>query len=84
MTIGERNRTKDAPIGKISNAKRTSGTDWNKLRRLGDAAIHKGIKADPDAHPTDEQFWKDAKLESKQFRDGPNGTLPQAEVLRAA
>lgn len=59
---GEQNRTKDAPIGKTSKAKRASGTNWKKLRSLSDAAIHKGIESDPDAHPSDEQFWKDAKI----------------------
>ena len=24
--------------------------------------IHAGIEADPDAQPTDEEFWKDAKV----------------------
>jgi len=51
---------KDAPSGKTSKAKR--GTDWNRLRRLRDAEIRKGIEADPDVHPTDEEFWKNAKV----------------------
>ena len=59
---GGQNRTKDAPIGKTSKAKRASGTNWKKLRGLSDAAIHKGIESDPDAYPSDEQFWKDAKI----------------------
>ena len=61
---GERSRTKGAPIGKPSKAKRASGagTDWNKLRGLSGAAIRKGIESDPDAHATNEQFWKDAKI----------------------
>jgi len=45
-----------------SKAKRPSGTNWKKLRSLSDAAIHKGIESDPDARPSDEQFWKDAKI----------------------
>ena len=45
-----------------SKAKRASGTNWKMLRSLSDAAIHKGIESDPDAHPSDEQFWKDAKI----------------------
>ncbi len=51
---------KDATSGKTSKAKR--GTDWNRLRRLRDAEIRKGIEADPDVHPTDEEFWKNAKV----------------------
>jgi uncharacterized protein (DUF4415 family) len=29
---------------------------------MGDAAIRKGIAADPDAHATDEEFWKNAEV----------------------
>jgi uncharacterized protein (DUF4415 family) len=37
-------------------------TDWERLRRLGDAELHAAINADPDAPATDETFWKDAKV----------------------
>jgi uncharacterized protein (DUF4415 family) len=53
-------RTKDATSGKASKSKR--GTDWNRLRRLSDAEIRNGIEGDPDVHPTDEAFWKNAKV----------------------
>ena len=64
---GVRNRTNDAPTGKTSKAKRGAGTDWNKLRHLSDARIRRGIASDPDVRPTDvrptdEEFWKDAKV----------------------
>ena len=45
---------------KASKAKR--GTDWRKLRQISDTEIHAGIEADPDAHPTDEDFWRDAHI----------------------
>jgi uncharacterized protein (DUF4415 family) len=48
--------------GKTSKAKRGAGTDWNKLRHLSDARIRRGIASDPDVRPTDEEFWKDAKV----------------------
>ena len=32
------------------------------LARMSDAEIHAGIEADPDAHPTDEAFWHNAKV----------------------
>ena len=54
---------KDVTIGntsKTSKAKR--GTDWQKLRQMSDAEIHTGLEADPDAHPTDEDFWKSATI----------------------
>jgi uncharacterized protein (DUF4415 family) len=46
--------------GKTSKVER--GTDWDRLRRLSDAEIRKGIEADPDVRPTDEEFWKNAKV----------------------
>jgi uncharacterized protein (DUF4415 family) len=45
-----------------SKSKRSSGTDWGRLRRMTASAIRKGIAADPDAHGTHEQFWKTAKV----------------------
>jgi uncharacterized protein (DUF4415 family) len=54
---------KDATTGKTSKAsKARRGTDWEALRRMSDVDIHAGIVADPDAHPTDERFWQDAKI----------------------
>jgi uncharacterized protein (DUF4415 family) len=47
---------------KKSSHKRGSGTDWDRLRRMSAATIRKGIAADPDAHATDEEFWKNAKV----------------------
>jgi uncharacterized protein (DUF4415 family) len=44
----------------MSKAKR--GTDWNRLRRLSNAEIRKGIESDPVAHRTDDKFWEDAKV----------------------
>ena len=57
-----RSRTNGAPIGKTSKAKRGVGTDWNKLRHMSDAQIRRGIASAPDVRPTDEEFWKDAKV----------------------
>lgn len=48
--------------GRTSKAKRSTRTDWNKLRRMSNAQIHRGIASDPDVRPTDEAFWKDAKV----------------------
>jgi uncharacterized protein (DUF4415 family) len=39
-----------------------TSTDWNKLRRRSDAEVRRGIASDPEAHPTDEEFWKDATV----------------------
>ena len=37
-------------------------TNWAKLRNMSDAAIHAALEADPDATPTDEDFWKTADV----------------------
>lgn len=59
---GGRRPTKDARTGKASGSKRVAGTDWAKLRSASAATIREGIESDPDAHPTDVAFWKDAKV----------------------
>jgi uncharacterized protein (DUF4415 family) len=59
---GVRNRTNGATTDRRSKAKRGNGTNWNKLRRKSDAQIRRGIASDPEARPTDEAFWKDAKV----------------------
>lgn len=51
---------KDATTGKTS--KRKPSTDWEALRTMSDSDIHAGIEADPDAHATDEDFWKEAEV----------------------
>ena len=45
-----------------SGPKRGGGTDWGKLRAMSATRIRKGIAADSDAHATDENFWKSAKV----------------------
>lgn len=39
-----------------------NGTDWEKLRNMSDEDIHAAAVSDPDAQPTDELFWQNAKL----------------------
>ena len=63
MEMGE--QVKDflpPPSQLVTRKSTTKGTDWDKLRRKSAAAIRAGIEADPDAHPTDAAFWKDAKV----------------------
>ncbi len=38
------------------------GTDWERLRSLSDKSVRSAIKADPEARPTDVDFWKQAKV----------------------
>ncbi len=37
-------------------------THWDRLRNMSDAELHAAVESDPDVHPTDEDFWKDAKV----------------------
>ncbi len=37
-------------------------TDWRHLRSMTDEEIHTAIIDDPDAKPTDEAFWKEARV----------------------
>jgi uncharacterized protein (DUF4415 family) len=57
---GESNTGK--PKTATRSSRRARGTDWNRLRRASAASIRKGIANDPDAHATDDQFWKRAKV----------------------
>jgi uncharacterized protein (DUF4415 family) len=29
---------------------------------MSDAEVHAAVESDPNAHPTDEEFWEDAKV----------------------
>jgi uncharacterized protein (DUF4415 family) len=60
--LGDQSHMKDATTGRTSKAKNAKGTDWNRLRTMSAKEIRAGIKADPDAHPTDAAFWKNAKV----------------------
>ena len=51
---------KEQPTGRAS-VKR-SATDWKRLSGLSNKAIRGGLKADPEARPTDVSFWKQAKV----------------------
>ena len=37
-------------------------TDWKRLDSLSDKEIRSAIEADPEARPTDANFWKKAKV----------------------
>ena len=54
--------------------KRTSttskpNTDWDEFNALTDEQVRGGIEADPDARPTDEDFWKKAKVVMPQLKE---------------
>jgi uncharacterized protein (DUF4415 family) len=37
-------------------------TDWRRLRSITEEEVHAAIIDDPDAKPTDDAFWKDARV----------------------
>jgi hypothetical protein len=39
-----------------------TGTEWERLRNLTDAEVQRAAERDPDARPTDAEFWKSAHL----------------------
>ena len=51
---------KEQPTGKTSA--KGGATDWERLRNKSDKGVRRAIKADPEALPTDVDFWKQAKL----------------------
>jgi uncharacterized protein (DUF4415 family) len=43
-------------------SKTEPATDWKRLRTMTDEEVHAGVTSDPDIAPTDEAFWKDARV----------------------
>ncbi len=58
----------DDTTGKASAAE--PATDWRRLRGMSDDEVHAAVLDDPDAKPTDEAFWEDARVVSPRSRRG--------------
>ena len=50
---------KEKRIGKTSVKERT---DWNRLRSLSAHQTRRAVESDPEARPTDAEFWKKARV----------------------
>ena len=50
---------KEKRTGKTSGK---AGSDWKRVRSLSDARVRQAIKTDPEARPTDADFWKNARV----------------------
>ena len=50
---------KEKRTGKTAAKK---STDWKRLQSLSDRQIRRAIEIDPDARPTDAEFWKKAQV----------------------
>ncbi len=53
-------------IGKT--AKPEPATDWRRLRGMTDEEVHAALIADPEIKPTDEAFWKAARVVMPQSK----------------
>jgi uncharacterized protein (DUF4415 family) len=49
-------------ISRIGNRAKPLKTDWERVKALRDEEIEEAARSDPDAAPTDLEFWKRAKL----------------------
>jgi uncharacterized protein (DUF4415 family) len=45
-----------------SSSVSTLKTDWEQVDAATDTQVREAIEADPDAHPTNEEFWNTAKV----------------------
>ena len=70
---------KEKRTGKASAKGRA--TDWARLSALDDKNIREKIKTDPEAHPTDAEFWKHAKVVLPQAKQTVTLRL-DADLLR--
>jgi hypothetical protein len=50
--------TREKRTGKTSVERRT---DWNRVRSQSDRQVRRAIESDPEARPTDAEFWKKAR-----------------------
>ena len=57
---GDRSLMNDDTSGIIPKA--DPKTDWRRLRSMTDEEVHAAIIDDPDAKPTDETFWEEARV----------------------
>jgi uncharacterized protein (DUF4415 family) len=52
--------------GKTSKAE--PRTDWQRLRGMTDEEVHAALLEDPEIKPTDEEFWKTARVVMPQSK----------------
>ena len=46
----------------VKRSAKAGATDWKRLRALSDTDIRAAVKTDPEARPTDVEFWKQANI----------------------
>ncbi|MGA3260252.1 MAG: BrnA antitoxin family protein [Bryobacteraceae bacterium] len=50
---------KEKRIGESSSP---PSSDWKRLRSLSDVQVRRAVERDPEARPTDTEFWKEARV----------------------
>jgi hypothetical protein len=49
-------------VSRVRNSSKAGRTDWQRVAAMSEKEIMAAAKSDPDAQPTDLEFWKDAKV----------------------
>ena len=49
-------------VARVRSSSKPGTTDWRRGAAMSEKEIVAAAKADPDAQPTDLEFWKDAKV----------------------
>ncbi len=49
-------------VARVRASSRRKKTDWHRVAAMSEREIMAAAKSDPDAQPTDLEFWKGAKL----------------------
>ena len=49
-------------VKRSASDRRKGKTDWERVKAMTEEEIEEAARSDPDAQPTDTEFWKDAEL----------------------
>ena len=49
-------------VSGVRNSSKPGRTDWRRIAAMSEKEIMAAAKSDPDAQPTELDFWKDAKV----------------------
>jgi uncharacterized protein (DUF4415 family) len=49
-------------VSRLRNSSKPGRTDWRRVAAMTEKEIVAAAKSDPDAQPTDLEFWKDANV----------------------
>ncbi len=49
-------------VKRSASDRRKGKTDWERVKAMTEEEIDEAARSDPDAQPTDAEFWKDAEI----------------------